>query len=198
MKIILASSSPRRKELLERLGLKFTVVESNVKEKYLGRPVDVARENAYGKAFKVAQKVEKGIVIGVDTIVVLNDEIIGKPESLEEAKKILLKLNGKEHKVISAVAVIDVESGRKVVEVEETKVKFRELSIEEINLYVSTGEPLGKAGAYAIQGMGALLVERIDGCYYNVVGLPLTKLYLVLKTFFKIDLLKLAASKFKN
>ncbi|NOY53523.1 MAG: septum formation inhibitor Maf [Deltaproteobacteria bacterium] len=174
-KLILASASPRRKELLRGLGLVFDVITSHLPEiREEGVPPrQVAQNLARGKACDVAGKLNDGIVIGADTLVVLDGEILGKPRDREDARRILRHLSGRIHEVITGVAVIDTASGRSLQSVGVTQVHFRELTDDEIGRYVSTGEPMDKAGAYGIQGKGILFVEGIEGCYTNVVGLPL-------------------------
>ncbi len=177
-RLILASASPRRKELLEGLGLAFEIITSHcpeVWEKGLS-PRQVARKLALDKADDVVGKVDSGIVIGADTLVVLEDEILCKPRDHGDAVRILKRLSGKSHEVITAVAVIDVATGQTLQGEGITQVHFRELSDEEIGRYVKTEEPMDKAGAYGIQGKGILFVEGIEGCYTNVVGLPLPAL----------------------
>lgn len=183
MRLILASASPRRKALLERLGIPFAVQVSQAEEKVdpSWSPEETARRLALLKAQDVAGEAKEALVIGADTIVVLDGEILGKPASPEEAKDMLRRLSGRRHEVITGLALIDTASGAVDHCHETTIVWFRHLAEEEIDWYVATGEPLDKAGAYGIQGKGALLVERIEGCYFNVVGLPLTRLYLLLR-----------------
>lgn len=184
MKLILASQSPRRKELLEKLGLDFEVVVSKAEEDLQeDDPVLLAEKLALKKARLVAGQQPEGLVIGADTVVALGGTILGKPKSKEEARKMLQLLSGKTHRVITGVALVEAPQGRARVDHEITQVSFRPLEPEEIEAYLQTGEPLDKAGAYGIQGLGGLLVERIEGCYSNVVGLPLTKLYLMLREF---------------
>lgn len=177
-RLILASASPRRKELLENLGLDFEIITSDcpeVREERLS-PRRVARKLALGKAVEVAGKIDSGIVIGADTLVVLEGKMLGKPCDHGDAVNILKRLSGKSHEVITAVAVIDAATGRTLQDEGITQVHFRELSDDEIGRYVGTGEPMDKAGAYGIQGKGILFVEGIEGCYTNVVGLPLPAL----------------------
>ncbi|MHB8170642.1 MAG: Maf family protein [Thermincolia bacterium] len=185
MNIILASASPRRKQLLEQIGLTFQIQASGIDEQVpLGmEPGKVAELLAAGKARDVAGQGAMDLVIGADTIVVHGQNILGKPETLEEAQIILSSLQGKSHLVITGVAVIDTLSGREEVFHETTKVFFRPLTPMEIQAYIASKEPMDKAGAYGIQGLGALLVDRIEGCYFNVVGLPLTRLALTLRGF---------------
>ena len=124
----------------------------------------------------MAEKVEDGLVIGADTVVVLGDEILGKPASREEAEEMLACLSGRTHRVVTGLAVVDAGSKRFVLSHETTEVTFRRLTRAEIASYVASGEPMDKAGAYGIQALGSLLVEAIRGCYFNVVGLPLARL----------------------
>ncbi|MHA1722542.1 MAG: Maf family protein [Candidatus Baldrarchaeia archaeon] len=187
MKIILASSSPRRIKILEEKGFEFEVHPIKLdEEKFMKNlpPEGAAKKIALTKALMVAEKVKNGIIIGADTIVVYGNTVFGKPKNHEEAVKMLRMLSGKMHEVITAISIIEVKDGKKCreyVECVKTKVKMMELSEEEINAYVNTGEPLDKAGAYAIQGLGGIFVEWINGCYYNVIGLPIAKLYKLLK-----------------
>ncbi len=178
-KLILASASPRRKELLDQVGIEYEVIPSSVEEHIEdidGTPAEKAEKLAYFKAKDVASKLNDCLVLGADTIVVIGNEILGKPIDLDDAKRMLIKLSGKEHKVITGVALIDTGKNAVVMSHETTSVKFRDLTNRMIDSYIASQEPMGKAGAYAIQGFGALLVEGINGCYSNVVGLPLTKL----------------------
>lgn len=184
MKLILASSSPRRIELLRRLGLGFEVVKPLWETRVIDDdPVEVAELTALEKARAVAGGFTEGLVIGADTIVVIDDEILGKPRDEEEARLFLRKLSGRVHRVITGIAVVDAGRGREEVDHEVTEVKFKELSEEEIELYIASGEPFDKAGGYGIQGLGSLFVEWIKGDYFNVVGLPIYRLSLLLRRF---------------
>ncbi|MBC7347550.1 MAG: septum formation inhibitor Maf [Clostridia bacterium] len=176
--IYLASASPRRRALLRQVGLPFTTVPSRVREEGWpgGTPADGVRFLALAKAREVASRVLYGLVIGADTVVVLGDEVLGKPSGPTEAHEMLARLSGATHRVLTGLAVVEAASGESLVAHEETAVTFRRLSEAEIASYVASGEPLDKAGAYGVQGLGAVLVERIEGCYYNVVGLPLARL----------------------
>jgi len=179
-KIVLASKSPRKKELLKQFGIKFTVDVSNIEEKVNPKlePKQVAKQLSLIKAKDVARRHEDAIIIAADTFVVLDNEIIGKPKSEGDAKKILKKLSNKPHLVMTGFTVIDTKTGRTITKSVETKVYFKKLTTNEIDNYVKSGEPLDKAGAYGIQDdFGAVFVKKINGCYYNVVGLPLAKLY---------------------
>ena len=178
--LTLASQSPRRKVLLRQIGLTFSVRISAVPETMLDHetPEHNAKRIALSKALKVAKSVKRGIVIGADTIVVLKGRILGKPRSRSEAKLMLRSLSGRMHTVYTAFALVDVEYGKHVVDIEKTKVWFRKLSESEIVEYVASGSPMDKAGAYGIQDdYGAVFVERVEGCFYNVVGFPLTRFY---------------------
>ncbi|HZK65921.1 MAG TPA: Maf family protein [Chloroflexota bacterium] len=184
-KLILASQSPRRDALLKQIGLDFEVIPSNSTEDLLpgASPRDIAEALAMEKALSVASGLGDGIVIGADTVVVLEEEILGKPLDEEDARRMLSNLSGREHQVITGLAVVDAATGRSLGDSVVTDVQFAPLSPELIDRYVATGEPLDKAGAYAIQGHGALLVAGISGCYSNVVGLPLRRLAEMLHEF---------------
>ena len=182
--IVLASTSPRRQQLLAQVGCKFRVEPSDFYENnFLDvPPEELARVQARAKAMNVAQKLPPDeVVIGADTLVCLNGKVFGKPQDAADAKRMLAELSGRTHVVYTGVAVVRGEVVQDAVAA--TQVTFRPLTQREIAAYAATGEPLGKAGAYAIQGRGALLVERIDGCYANVVGLPLTVLAALLTQF---------------
>ncbi|PIX85347.1 MAG: septum formation inhibitor Maf, partial [Nitrospirae bacterium CG_4_10_14_3_um_filter_53_41] len=173
-RLILASASPRRRDLLAEVGLRFEVIPSSVEEEHQDglSPLEVARTLAGEKAADVASRLTSGIVIGADTIVVLDGEILGKPKDPEDAFQMLRRLSGRSHEVITALVLIEAESGKMMTGQETTRVFFKEMTDREISAYISTGEPMDKAGAYGIQGKGMLLVRRIQGCYTNVVGLP--------------------------
>jgi septum formation protein len=183
--IILASNSPRRKELLKQIGLTFTTDPADVDERVL--PGEGAEEYAVrvalDKARVAASRTGTGLVIAADTIVVVDDRILGKPLDIRDAERMLAMLSGRMHRVITGLAVMDAETGRTRTGAAITMVWFRDLTPPEIRSYVSTGEPLDKAGAYGIQEKGALFVEKIDGCYFNVVGLPLSLLGEMLRNF---------------
>ncbi len=187
--LILASASPRRAQLLRQIDVNFEVVVSNYQEQNNLdlSPEDMTVHFARGKARETASRVDKGLVLGADTAVVLKGEILGKPGSPGEAVSTLKKLEGKCHRVITGISLVDKETGKEDSSYTETKVWFREIGKEEIKAYVDTGEALDKAGSYGIQGKGALFVEKIEGCYFNVVGLPLAQLAKILGSFdFKI------------
>jgi len=167
-----------------RLGIPFEAVDpGDIDEATEGRPEDVVRVNSLAKAKGVADRLGEGIVVGADTIVVKDDKILGKPSSPSEAEEMLRSLEGSVHRVLTGLTVMDADSRRVRSEVVETLVWMLPLSEDEIGAYISTGEPMGKAGGYAIQGFGGILVEGIQGCYYNVVGLPISKLSSILRDF---------------
>lgn len=178
MNIILASNSPRRKELLEKAKINFKVIPSNLDEDVsdYSSPQDLAKRLSFIKAKLVYDKHE-GIVLGADTIVCLDNEILGKPKDITDAKKTLLKLSNKTHSVITGYTIIS--KNKTICDYEETKVVFNDLSNDLIDSYLKTGLPLDKAGSYGIQD-GFNLVKEIDGDYDNVVGLPINKIVKIL------------------
>ena len=184
-KIILASSSPRRKELLEKIGLKFEVEPGDYEEIVDTdlEPHEMVRKLSREKAEAVARKHNSGVVIAADTVVLIDGKILGKPKSPAEAKKMLRALSGKSHAVITGFTIIDTAERRILSKAVETKVYIGELNPAEIDAYVKSGEPLDKAGGYGIQGLGSVIVEKIEGDYFNVVGLPLSSLAESLKEF---------------
>jgi len=180
MKLILASASPRRAEILRSAGLQFTVLSSAVDETPMPSevPQDLVRRLALAKAELVAARaLGPAIVIAADTVVVLEGAILGKPRTSEDARQMLAKLSGRTHSVMTGVALIRLPDAERREFIETTQVHFASVSNEEIVKYLASGEPFDKAGAYAIQGLGGRFVPRIDGCYFNVVGLPLARLY---------------------
>jgi nucleoside triphosphate pyrophosphatase len=180
MKLILASASPRRAEILRGAGLQFTVLSSAVDETPMPSevPQDLVRRLALAKAELVAARaLGPAIVIAADTVVVLEGAILGKPRTSEDARQMLAKLSGRTHSVMTGVALIRLPDAERREFIETTQVHFASVSNEEIVKYLASGEPFDKAGAYAIQGLGGRFVPRIDGCYFNVVGLPLARLY---------------------
>lgn len=169
---------------MEQIGLDFTVVEpSLVGEVNSGRPVEAVLGNALAKAKDVAEKHGEAVVISADTVVVLGDRVFGKPVSASEAEEMLILLQGRTHRVMTGIAVVHAASGTVESGVVETRVRMLPMTSEKIRAYVGTGEPMDKAGGYAIQGLGAVLVDEIEGCYHNVVGLPLSRLAILLKRF---------------
>jgi septum formation protein len=182
-RLILASASPRRAEILRLLGVPFEVIPSGASEEALDEepPVEYCVRIARAKAAEVAANLSNGFVVGADTIVVVDGRSIGKPDSPEDARAMLRSLSGRWHAVMTGVAVREAGGPREISDHEKTLVRFRELTESEIAAYVETGEPLDKAGAYAIQGRAMLFVDEIAGNYHNVVGLPPTLLARMLK-----------------
>jgi septum formation protein len=182
-KIILASGSPRRKLLLQQIGIDFVSLPANIEEdlSLVASPSELAQTIAFRKAQEVARRLDQGIVIAADTLVVWEGIIMGKTTDREEAYWRLGCLSGHRHQVITGLCVMDVEKDILEVAAEITDVFFRSLSPQEINSYLDYGEWGDKAGSYAIQGRGALLVDHLEGCYFNVVGLPLNRLHLMLR-----------------
>ncbi len=185
--IVLASGSPRRYELLKGLGLNFRVVPSDAPEDHSLESdfQAIVKKNARNKGMAVAQKHPESLIISADTIVVLGRQIMGKPKTEQEAFRMLKALSGQTHEVYTGISLIFKKYERTALDAVCTKVRFRPLSEEEIWAYINTGEPFDKAGGYGIQGQGALLVDGIEGCYYNVVGLPLARLFTMLTDFMK-------------
>ena len=180
--LILASKSPRRKELLTLAGVRFTVETADVEETYPDglRPAEIVKHLSRIKAEAVFGKHPEETVLGADTIVALDGEILGKPKDAEDAVRMLRELSGKTHDVFTGVTILCGKAKKTFAE--RTAVTFYDLTEEEILSYVSTGEPLDKAGAYGIQGKGVTLVKRISGDYSNVVGLPVSRVVRVLRT----------------
>ena len=181
-KIILASGSPRRRELLGQMGLEFEVITSDCDENIAPcRPSEMVRELSKRKAIAVAKTLDfPAIVIGADTVVALDDKILGKPKDPADAVKALLALSGRTHSVFTGMTIIDGE--KMISDVVETKITFVTLTKEDAESYVATGEPLDKAGSYGIQGRGGVFVERIEGDYYSTVGLPICALGKILQS----------------
>jgi septum formation protein len=185
MRLILASASPRRKEILASAGLEFEVRPSTIDEAPLAgeTPDDYARRVARDKALDVAARAHPGsVVLGADTIVLSDGEILGKPSDPADAARMLRMLSGVSHEVITAVCLVRAPAEVVALTHETTAVTFRALDEEEIARYVASGEPLDKAGAYGIQGLACKFVTRIEGCYFNVVGLPIALVYGLLKS----------------
>jgi septum formation protein len=184
MKLILASSSPRRAEILANAGLPFAVLSSAVDESpYPGEaPVDLVQRLANAKAdLVVARAVGPSIVLAADTVVVLDGKILGKPSSAENARHMLQQLSGRTHSVLTGVALVRLPDGERRQFIESTLVHFRPITDEELSSYLATEEPYDKAGAYAIHGQAGRYIPRIEGCYFNVVGLPLSRVLTELK-----------------
>ncbi|MDO4988121.1 MAG: Maf family protein [Synergistes sp.] len=180
-KFILASNSPRRRELLSLIGLKFTVVPAEVEEKTkIGEmPEDMVKRLSCEKASDVAARFKESLILAADTVVVSDGKIFGKPKNESEARYMLRALAGVCHQVYTGVTVISPK-GDRLTTSEKTDVFFRDLKDDDIENYLAVGEWKDKAGAYAIQGAGAVLVEHVNGCYYNVVGLPLARVSVIL------------------
>jgi septum formation protein len=189
LNFVLASKSPRRKQLLKLLGIDFEILPSDIDENISETiPENFALQLAEKKSIDIANKNAGKIIIGADTIVVLNNEIINKPENKDNAYEILTKLSGNTHQVITGICIARNLSGKTAYlsDFEKTDVTFRNLEKKEIIEYINTGSPMDKAGAYGIQDdFGAVFVSKINGCYYNIVGLPLHLLYLKLLEFQK-------------
>lgn len=182
-RFILASASPRRSELLKRLGIDFNVMPGHIDETF--RPTETPREHVLRlskeKAVEVARQHPDAWVLGADTIVVIAGEVLGKPESQEEAKAMLGKLSGREHQVFTGFSIMRQECGSRISEAVESAVLFREISDDEMAWYTGTEEPYDKAGAYAVQGLGSRFIQEIRGSYTNVMGLPLDEVVDALK-----------------
>lgn len=190
-KLVLASKSPRRRELLENLGVDFQIMTEEVEEDMTSNvvPTELAMYNALQKARALLPRLQdEAIVLAADTIVV-KEGIMGKPQNKGEALEMLRSLSGRQHEVITAVAMIEWPSGKERTDYVITQVFFKALTDELINRYIASGEPMDKAGAYGIQGQAALFVEKIMGDYYNVVGLPLFKIEEMLNMYFRKSLL---------
>lgn len=190
MRIILASASPRRVELLSQFECPFEVIPSHIDEKHSDTetPEQVVMGLSYFKAYDIAKKNPDALVIASDTIV-FNGQILGKPKSIDEAEQMLRDLSGKSHQVYSGLALMHLDKGKKIVSFEKTEVVFNLLEDAQIKRYVQKDYPLDKAGAYAIQGIGSLLVKEIQGDFFNIVGLPLSQLGKMLSQHFDIHLL---------
>ncbi len=183
--IILGSTSPRRKALLELINLPFDVMASDYKEDMTLNmpPSELAQFLAKGKADSVVEKSGDGIVIGADTIISINGEVMGKPKDEIEAKAMLQKLSGNTHEVITGVAMIEKPGGKTVTVSSISKVTFKAIPEHEIDAYVASGAPMHRAGAYGIQDLGSLFIENIDGDYYGIMGLPIFTIAEMLKEF---------------
>lgn len=184
--LILASGSPRRRELLDLMGLTYTVETPDVDESFSGRPSETVMEISRRKAAAVAARHSDSIIIAADTLVFAHGAL-GKPHTPERAKEMLRSLAGNWHHVYTGITVINTRSGRILRNVDKTRVHLVPMTEQEIDAYVATGEPLDKAGAYGIQGMGGMFVDRIDGSYSNVVGLPMSMLRIMLAQVGGVD-----------
>ncbi|MGN0107199.1 MAG: Maf family protein [Hominilimicola sp.] len=192
---VLASASPRRKELLEKMGLQFSIVVSDADEGSVTRDIPVGlyvQELALLKASATAKmliKNKKAIIIAADTIVTLDGKILGKPDGADGAEKMLSSLSGRTHEVYTGYCVMRMSDGKTVCSSVRTEVKFKTLTEQKIRAYIKSGEPMDKAGAYGIQGLGSMLIEKIDGDYFNVVGLPVSALADTLEEEFELEIL---------
>lgn len=177
-KVVLASSSPRRKEILDAAGWPYETIVAGVDESLLPdeKPAAYVQRLAVSKAEAVARRLHSGLVLGADTTVVIDNQILGQPEDDRDARRMLQLLNGRWHEVLTGVAVVRV-GGATLVDFETTRVRFAEMNEQEIDWYIATGEARGKAGAYGIQGAAGLFIEEIQGDYFNIVGLPIRLAY---------------------
>ena len=191
MNIILASTSQRRKDLLRMINIPFKAYSSDLDESLISRnllkPIDLCTTLAFLKAKKISQNFKSDLVIGGDTIVVINDEILEKPKDQYQARNMLIQLSGQTHSVFTGISIQCID--KKILKTfhEETKVTFNKLSNKEIDFYIENCNPYDKAGGYGIQDWSSLFVDKIDGCFYNVVGLPISKFFKELKN---LDIIK--------
>mgnify|MGYP003731702299 CR=1 FL=1 len=188
MKLVLASASPRRKELLKQIGIAFEAVSADIDENSRGFSdaseyvMEMARQKALLVAERLADQGEaQGLVLGADTTVVIDGEILGKPTDYDDAFAMIRRIQGKWHEVITGIALVDIKTLTPLVDKECTRVKIRAMTDEMIEAYLATGESFDKAGSYGIQGYGSLMVEKLDGCYFNVMGLPIYRLSTLLE-----------------
>ncbi|MBS3907147.1 MAG: septum formation inhibitor Maf [Syntrophaceae bacterium] len=195
-RLILASKSPRRYDLLKQLGLDFEVIPSNVEEDFAQgeSPREHVVRLAEAKALDVGNRFPENWVIGADTIVYVDGIILGKPKGCKEALEMLRLISGKEHRVLTGVSVCHLKKGKRECETVETAVRVKALSPVEMDWYISTGEPFDKAGGYGIQGIGSFMIESINGSYTNVVGLPLCEL---MQMLVRLEALRITHCKLK-
>lgn len=186
-KLILASASPRRKKLLKQIGLEFEVLPTNIEEKLNPRlkPLHQVESLSLQKALAASalKETKNAIILTADSMVAIDDEVLGKPKDLKDAKRMLRKLSGREHSIVTGFTLIDTETKKKVTRSVETKVWFKKLTPQEISSYIAKDKPFDKAGAYGIQELAAVFVEKIEGDYQSAVGLPLFALAKELKKF---------------
>jgi septum formation protein len=190
--IVLASSSPRRIELLKKFNINATIIKPNVVEKLSIKDSieEASMALSFEKANQVYNSLNKGeIIIACDTLVGLDGKLLGKPRNEEDAKDMLKLLSGRKHEVVTGLCIMKASTNIKIIDFEKTYVKFRKLDDKTMNNYIKTGEYRDKAGAYGIQGIGGALIEGINGCYFNVVGLPLYRLDILLEKHFDIRLI---------
>ena len=178
-KIILASGSKQRKKLLEMTGIDFEVRKSNYMEDMTEKmpATELAKKLALGKALDVARNYKDAIIIGADSFGILDGRFLGKPRTPEEAQRMLRELSGKKHEVITGIALIDIKNSKTITDYDIGTIWIKDLTDEEIELYIKTGEPMDKAPSYTIEGIGSTLVEKIEGNYSSIIGLPLYKIY---------------------
>ncbi len=183
MSLILASASPRRADLLKQAGLSFTISEPGIDEhlSFMKKPGLMVEDLAREKALATTGRFKSGFVLAADTLVILEGLYLGKPVDEDDARRMLFMLSGKVHEVFTGLALLNVASGKMITNYAKTKVWMKLLEEEQVERYLKTGEPFDKAGAYGIQGRGAMFIDKIEGCYFNVVGLPLSLLYEMLK-----------------
>jgi septum formation protein len=184
-KLILASSSPRRKQLLEQIGLEFKIDASNIDEIVdpLLQPVEQVELFSKQKAEAIASKYTDALILAADSMVAINGEVLGKPKDKDDAKRMLKKLSGTQHSIVTGFTLIDTQTKQSITRSVETKVWFKKLSEEEIEAYITKAQPFDKAGSYGIQDLAAIFVEKIEGDYFGSVGLPLFALAEELKKF---------------
>lgn len=184
-KIILASSSPRRKELLAKTGLTFVVDPGDYEEDMTLalKPIELAKVLSRGKAESVARQHKDAVIIGADTFIAYQGEVMGKPHTSQKAVARLKQLNGKTHSVITGFTIIDTKTGKSISRAVESRVTLKKMTLKEINAYVKIGEPLERAAGYAIQELGSIFVEKVEGDFFSVIGLPIYALVQELKKF---------------
>jgi septum formation protein len=182
-RLVLASGSPRRRELVKMIGLEFELAVPEVREDSVSpaRPSNFVVEVALAKALSLAHRFPDAVILGADTVVVLDRKILGKPRDLSDARAMLRTLSGKTHTVYTGLALVDVPTGLRETGYEKSLVTMKNMTKAEIDDYLATGEPMDKAGSYGIQGFGAVFVKHINGCFFNVMGLPVARLYDMLR-----------------
>ncbi|RKY87236.1 septum formation protein Maf [candidate division KSB1 bacterium] len=178
-KIILASGSPRRAIIFKKLGLNFSIVKSSIKEKIpeSTKPDSFVTNMALKKVKNISKKIDNGLIVGADTVVVINGLILGKPKDISEAKRMLYLLSGNIHKVYTGIALFFKPENILKTDFEVTEVEFKKMDKIEIEEYIESKEPMDKAGAYGIQGIGSLFIKKVNGCFFNVMGFPISKFY---------------------
>jgi len=186
-RIVLASGSPRRRDLVKMMGLKFELAVPEIHEDLVPRakPSSLVVELALAKALSLIGKFPNAAILGADTVVVLDGRILGKPRDRSDARAMLRTLSGRTHTVYTGLALVDVPTGLRETCCEKSLVTMKRINNEEIDRYLATGEPMDKAGSYGIQGFGAVFIKHIDGCFFNVMGLPVGRLYDMLKDLSK-------------